>query len=462
MNSQPIAQKAKIIHFNNTWWIRANPIAEALGYSDPNKFILNHVQLENLKSYEDIKPDYQLMIEFHPTTKFINQQGLSDLLTAKNQVELLTWIEREFVPEQQQMSCISSILKPEKPNTPQADDNTNDEPPTSSENTGLIYVATTNEWKDRQIYKIGVTSDLKSRITQLNTGTFEDWYCVFTFETSGYKQLEIDLHQIFKHCRIKINREFFTLTEADIENIKNVCIKFVPPIIHPMPRASGLPVVESQIQDTHHNQIAELNKTIIGMRETIIDLQKNKITQNNQISELNKTIIDMRETHTKQFAELNKHFDWVQTNLTQNNNHIAELNKTIIDMQETHAKHVDSVQTNLTQHNNRIAELNKTIIDMQETHAKQFDRAQTMFTQHNNLISELTRQKNELTRLIESQQITLQQQDLQLRLLQIIDPIPPPPLIVVTSGKFQRRPRLGFRVRPFRVKSLTHLKPELI
>jgi hypothetical protein len=79
----------------------------------------------------------------------------------------------------------------------------------TSENTGLIYVATTNEWKDRQIYKIGMTSDLKSRITQLNTGTFEDWYCVFTFETSGYKQLEIDLHQIFKHCRIKINREFF-------------------------------------------------------------------------------------------------------------------------------------------------------------------------------------------------------------------------------------------------------------
>jgi hypothetical protein len=94
-----ITQKAEIIHFNHTSWIRANPIVQALGYNDPAKFVRTNIQPENLKSYQEIKSESNFkLLELHPTTKFINLQGIHNLLTTKNQKELLNWIENEFVP----------------------------------------------------------------------------------------------------------------------------------------------------------------------------------------------------------------------------------------------------------------------------------------------------------------------------------------------------------------------------
>jgi prophage antirepressor-like protein len=102
MNSEQqkdlITRRVKIIHFNDTWWITANPIAEALEYRDSTKFVKSHVLPKNLKSYKDIKTDNKFSFELHPTTKFINKEGLGILLNAKNQTTLLNWIENEFVP----------------------------------------------------------------------------------------------------------------------------------------------------------------------------------------------------------------------------------------------------------------------------------------------------------------------------------------------------------------------------
>ncbi|RQW92436.1 MAG: hypothetical protein EHM79_00515 [Geobacter sp.] len=103
-----LIQKCKIIHCDDTWWITFNPIASALGYSDPAKL---RARLDsNIKSFHELKSHSKLMLELHPSTRLINQQGLSDLLTAKSQVGLLTWIEREFVTEPPQLTTASSVI----------------------------------------------------------------------------------------------------------------------------------------------------------------------------------------------------------------------------------------------------------------------------------------------------------------------------------------------------------------
>ena len=90
--------------------------------------------------------------------------------------------------------------------------------------TGSIYICTTFAWQTRGIFKIGMTRDLPRRLHSLNKCNFEDFFCMYSYESKSYKQLGAHLHAKFATKRI--NREFFNLTETDIQGVKAICENF--------------------------------------------------------------------------------------------------------------------------------------------------------------------------------------------------------------------------------------------
>ncbi|AOT85498.1 bro-a [Cyclophragma undans nucleopolyhedrovirus] len=73
-------------------WMVANPFADALNYSKPNKAILQHVSEENQKTFEELKWSYRcgttnelsppLPCNVQAKTKFINAAGVFELINA--------------------------------------------------------------------------------------------------------------------------------------------------------------------------------------------------------------------------------------------------------------------------------------------------------------------------------------------------------------------------------------------
>lgn len=70
-----------------------------------------------------------------------------------------------------------------------------------------------------------MTISLDARISQLNTASVEDFEYVYTFKTEKFKELEKHLHKHFADQRIR--REFFTLNKNDLDDIVDLCRKFI-------------------------------------------------------------------------------------------------------------------------------------------------------------------------------------------------------------------------------------------
>ncbi|AAQ91673.1 baculovirus repeated ORF [Choristoneura fumiferana DEF multiple nucleopolyhedrovirus] len=65
-------------------WMIANPFAEALNYSRPNKAICEKVSKENVKTLEELRSHRcgAITSSLHPQTKFINTAGVFELINA--------------------------------------------------------------------------------------------------------------------------------------------------------------------------------------------------------------------------------------------------------------------------------------------------------------------------------------------------------------------------------------------
>lgn len=84
---------------------------------------------------------------------------------------------------------------------------------------GYVYVV-----KEGHLYKIGMTHDIKTRMTQYKTSTGEH-RIVYLIETDDFESLEKELHEIFKERRTR--GEWFKLTGDDLKKIKQMPLNFV-------------------------------------------------------------------------------------------------------------------------------------------------------------------------------------------------------------------------------------------
>jgi hypothetical protein len=88
---------------------------------------------------------------------------------------------------------------------------------------GLVYVISTKTYFEQNIFKIGFTKCIKSRLKQFNnTRTTEDHYFLcYRHDTVSYKKLEAMIHEELDPY--KLNNELFQLPLSAIEDtIKNI------------------------------------------------------------------------------------------------------------------------------------------------------------------------------------------------------------------------------------------------
>jgi len=84
------------------------------------------------------------------------------------------------------------------------------------------------ELNDYTVYKIGLTKRaVCERIKDFKTGNISDFKALKVYNTDNYAHtIESRLHLHFKAKRIDMDREWFNLTEEDIESFLPLCDKF--------------------------------------------------------------------------------------------------------------------------------------------------------------------------------------------------------------------------------------------
>jgi len=84
---------------------------------------------------------------------------------------------------------------------------------------GYVYIITSNNYKQKSIYKIGFSTNLVKRLKLFNATRMDDdlFYCVRHWRTVHYSKLEAFLHSHLQQHRKK--NEFFKVSLKLIENV---------------------------------------------------------------------------------------------------------------------------------------------------------------------------------------------------------------------------------------------------
>lgn len=74
------------------------------------------------------------------------------------------------------------------------------------------------------LYKIGITKrDINKRLKELKTGNAAELNIVDYFESKWATKIEANLHKTFNSKNIKGSKEWFNLTNEDLDNFKEKC-----------------------------------------------------------------------------------------------------------------------------------------------------------------------------------------------------------------------------------------------
>ncbi len=78
----------------------------------------------------------------------------------------------------------------------------------------IIYLITSDQYREKGIYKIGITNDIEFRLRTMQTGCPYRLYAFRTFAHDRPASVEAALHAFFNNKRV--NGEWFVLSEQDI------------------------------------------------------------------------------------------------------------------------------------------------------------------------------------------------------------------------------------------------------
>ncbi|AKS26391.1 putative Bro-N domain-containing protein 9 [Diachasmimorpha longicaudata entomopoxvirus] len=172
-------------------WFKGNDIGNILAYKRPRSAILKHVLEKNKICWRDLmalnesdkSDDASVQIPFHPRTTFITTIGLGELLCHSKQTEAIS-LFRGFI---NRLSLINSNI---------LDDTitwAKENPIEPVDKSGYVYVASSDMYKEDNVYKIGCAKNPPTRLTSLNNGHRSvdrlEFIKTFKFE-SDYKTAE--------------------------------------------------------------------------------------------------------------------------------------------------------------------------------------------------------------------------------------------------------------------------------
>lgn len=216
------------IDVDNVVWFRGFDVASILGYADQRHAISDHVQLCNKANLSVLCGNVTENIitnKIQGTTKFITESGIYDLALRSMKREATAfrnWISLDVLPSIRNkfgFGIMTQYLQ--TPIARQIDLKS------TERETGFVYVATTELFQKYGIYKVGSTSNITNRMSELNTGSHVRWFTIIAFECTERLKIEFAMHKVL-HSR-HVEREFFKFKNNDhaIENCRKafqICI----------------------------------------------------------------------------------------------------------------------------------------------------------------------------------------------------------------------------------------------
>lgn len=200
-------------------WFQANGIAKVLGHKDQRRIIYHHVSSYNKARFSKISQQSIIKVprNWQLSTIFITEPGIYELVLKSRKREAVAfkaWVTSDLLPSMRDkfgLGVISQYL-----NTPGPIDVAQHTVPPSL---GYVYVASVKSLHEYGMYKIGSSSDVDRRMSELNTGSPTDWFAICIFECSDRLTVEFQMHKILDLFRVK--REIFLF--KDDEEAARLC-----------------------------------------------------------------------------------------------------------------------------------------------------------------------------------------------------------------------------------------------
>ena len=120
---------------------------------------------------------------------------------------------------------------------------------------GWIYIINNKERDGDGVFKVGYTSDLKSRLSKLNseTGSYGKFEQIAKFFVTDMEAAERECHEELEDYRKQDNREFFQGNQKEIINIvKNIISNYKP--VDELPEYDAEHDEEDDDEDEHDEE----------------------------------------------------------------------------------------------------------------------------------------------------------------------------------------------------------------
>ncbi len=274
-----------VVDNNEEFWFNAKQTTLALGYSDTKDAIKRHVEKEDTIQLKKINYDKEMIS--HPNSLYLNEAGLYSLiLTSKmpKAKKFKHWITHDILPsirkyghyklKQQYKNDTMDIIKDINTIKSKYEKLKSHLKKEKYPRGGLVYVIDYSD-DNEEIYRIGITDNMKKRKQVYNTHTLYNHDVVFFQKSLCLKGLEDCVRGILRNYRYKNQKDFYVCSLEKIKKIIKICNKSI-----------------NCINDTKNNQSggSKTNKKIYirtDLDKMIDDLVHKKFILNKKINKIN-------------------------------------------------------------------------------------------------------------------------------------------------------------------------------
>lgn len=217
-------------------WFNSLNIANALGYKNTKKAIQNNVHKNDKIILYKIKSQNKNKSHGHHQTVYINESGLYSLLLSSKKPNAKTfkhWITSDVLPQirrkniknikQKYIKNISELIKKvdllEKSNKVLNNDLKKDKFPKGA----MVYVIDYSNDVDKNVFRIGVTCDMKKRKQVYDTHTLHKHKVVYYLVHDCAQQLETCVRSLLHKYRYKNKKDFFIVGIDVIRRVFKKC-----------------------------------------------------------------------------------------------------------------------------------------------------------------------------------------------------------------------------------------------
>ena len=228
--------------YNKEAWFKGNDVARYLEYNDPSQAIRDHVNDEDKLRFNVLNVNFSFTVfsihhkgKIHPDTFFINKFGIL-VLSSKSRMPLARqfqkWLLNDVLPRIQ-LQNEKKIFEAEKKKFQEEKENfelyLQNKAISVIERNRMrnllpveeIYIATSSEYNQSYLYKIGKSNNTAKRLKSLNTSRLknDEMYICHVSKCHDANTTETAIHNVLSRYRYEKNREFFQL---DFETLKQI------------------------------------------------------------------------------------------------------------------------------------------------------------------------------------------------------------------------------------------------